>query len=93
LAIVLRRLRNYYRLLRLLERWLGLLRPATLLTATLLSIVLLPADWRLRNHCRLRRLLDLRRSLRLLSHLLSILLTERLPFALRIYLTDLTTAA
>ena len=78
LAIVLRRLWNHDRLLRLLERWLGLLRPAALLTAALLTIVL-PVNLRLRNH---RWLSRLRRT---------ILLTEGLTFALRIHLADLTT--
>jgi len=111
LTIVLRRLRNHNGLLRLLNlRWrlrsghllrllewrLRLLRPATLLTATLLTIILLPADRRLRNHCGLRRLLDLRSSLRLrngLSPILltAVLLTKCLAFSLGIHLADLAT--
>jgi len=82
LAIVLRRLWNYDGLLLwLLKWWLGLLGPAPLLAV----------NRRLWNHLGLRRLLDLRSLLR--NGLSPILLTERLAFALRIHLTDLTTRA
>lgn len=93
LPVILRRLWNYSWLL--LQGWPHVLRPAALLAATLLPIVLLPVHRRLRNHCGLRRLLHLRRSLGLRSELLAFLLPTVLlaTFSLRTHLTDLRTPA